>query len=110
MGSIYLNEYAAITNRVTPIYKIFRSFFVFQWIIHLFGLFSHIAHLLWPWINYGQVINTDILIITHQIYQFLFILFDGLALVIAHICALKMNSYLRRYIRGAKEAAERSRR
>ena len=95
----YLNEYATITKHVTPIYKIFRSFFVLQWIIHLFGLFSHIAHLLRPWIRYGQVINADTLIITHQIYQFLFILYDGLALVIAHICALKMNAYLRRYVR-----------
>jgi hypothetical protein len=95
----YLNEYAAIAKYVTPIYKIFRSFFVLQWIIHLFGLFSHIAHLIRPWIRYGQVINADTLIVTHQIYQFLFILFDGLALIIAHICALKMNSYLRRYIR-----------
>lgn len=95
----YLNQYVAITEMVTPIYKIFRSFFVLQWIIHLFGLFSHIAHLLRPWIRHGQVINADTLIVTHQIYQFLFILFDGLALVIAHICALKMNSYLRRYIR-----------
>ena len=63
----YLNEYAAITEHVTPIYKIFRSFFVLQWIIHLFGLFSHIAHLLRPWIRYGQVINADKLIVTHQI-------------------------------------------
>ena len=95
----YLNQYAAITKHVTPIYKIFRSLFGLQWIIHLFGLSSHIAHLLWPWIRYGQVINADNLIFTHQIYQFLFILFDGLALVIAHICALKINSYLRCYIR-----------
>jgi hypothetical protein len=95
----YLNEYAAIAKHVTPIYKIFRSFFVLQWIIHLFGLFSHIAHLIRPWIRYGQVINADTLIVTHQIYQFQFILFDGLALIISHICALKMNSYLRRYIR-----------
>ena len=107
----YLNEYAAITKHVTPIYKIFRSFFVLQWIIHLFGLFSHIAHLLRPWIRYGQVINADTLIITHQIYQFLFILFDALALVIAHICVLKINSYLRRYIREVqKKAADGSRR
>ena len=94
-----LMEFKDIKEKVVHIYKIFRSFFVFQWIIHLFGLLSHIAHLVRPWIRHGQIVDPDMLIVTHQVYQFLFILFEGLALVIAHICALKMNAYLRRYVR-----------
>ena len=90
---------STIENEVTPIYKIFRSFFVFQWIIHLFGLFFHIAHLIRPWIRRGQIVDTDMLIVTHQIYEFLYIVFDGHALIITHVCALRMNAYLRRYIR-----------
>ena len=41
-----LTEYVAIKQKVIPIYKIFRSFFVLQWIIHLFGLLSHAGHLM----------------------------------------------------------------
>ena len=95
----YLKEYEAIHKLVIPIYKIFRSFFILQWIIHLFGLFFHIAYLLRPWIRYGQVTDFGETVVLQQIYQLLNILFEGLALVITHICALKMNAYLRRYIR-----------
>lgn len=84
----------AIKEKVFPIYKIFWSFFVLQWIIHLFGLFCHIAHLVHPWIRNGQVKNADMLILTHQIYQLLYILYNGLALVISYVCALKMNAYI----------------
>ena len=95
----YIIEYMAIKEKVFPIYKIFRSFFVLQWIIHLFGLFCHIAHLVRPWIRNGQVLDANMLIVTHQIYQLLYVLYNGLALVITYICALKMNAYLRRYVR-----------
>ena len=97
--SKYLMEFKDIKEKVVHVYKIFGSFFVLQWIIHLFGLLSHIAHLVRPWIRHGQIADPNMLIVTQQVYQFLFILFEGLALVIAHICALKMNAYLRRYIR-----------
>ena len=43
------------------------------------------------------------LIVTHQIYQLLYILYNGLALVISYICALKMNAYLRRYVREVQQ-------
>ena len=95
----YMHEYALITEKAAPIYRIFSSFFVLQWIIHLFGLFSHIAHLLRPWIRHGQVQNANMLIVTQQIDQFCYIVFHGLALLITHICGLKMNAYMRRYIR-----------
>lgn len=101
--SRYMDEFKDIKEKVSHIYKIFQSFFVLQWIIHLFGLSSHIAHLVRPWIRHGQVDSPDMLIVTHQIYQFLFILFDGLALTISHVCALKMNTYLRRYIKHTQE-------
>ena len=94
-----LDDYEKRIEHVRPIYKIFQSFFVLQWIIHLFGLFFHIAHLIRPWIRRGQIANAGMLIITHQIYEFLYIIFDGLALITTHVCALKMNAYLRRYIR-----------
>ena len=95
----YMYEYVLITKKAAPIYTIFSSFFVLQWIIHLFGLFSHIAHLLRPWIRHGQVQNANTLIVTQQIDQFCYTVFHALALVITHICGLKMNAYLRRYIR-----------
>ena len=98
-----LDDYKEKNKKVVPIHKIFRSFFVLQWIIHLFGLFLHIAHLLRPWIRYGQVVHVNRLIVTQQIDQFLYVIFNALALVISHICALKMNSYLRRYIRDVQE-------
>ena len=96
-------KYMVIKKKVSPIYKIFRSFFVLQWIIHLIGLFSHIAQLVRPWIRNGQVHDANMLISTHQIYQLLYILYNGLALVISYICALKMNAYLRRYIRDVQQ-------
>ena len=95
-------EYTTIKDNVFPIYKIFQSFFVLQWIIHLAGLFCHIAYLLCPWVRNGSVDVDDdanMLIVTHQVYQSLHILYNGLALVISYICALKMNAYLRRYVR-----------
>ena len=95
----YMYEYALITEKAAPIYQIFSSFFVLQWIIHLIGLFSHTAHLLRPWIRYGQVQNVNMLIVTQQIDQFCYVVFHFLALVITHICGLKMNAYMRRYIR-----------
>ena len=95
----YLIEYEIIVEKTRKIYKIFQSFFVLQWIIHLFQLFVHIAHLLRPWIRYGQVQNANMLIITQQIDQLSYAVFNGLALVIAHVCGLKMNAYMRRYLR-----------
>ena len=51
-------EYTTIKDNVFPIYKIFQSFFVLQWIIHLAGLFCHIAYLLRPWVRNGSVANS----------------------------------------------------
>ena len=101
-----ITEYMAIKDNVFPIYKIFRSFFVLQWIIHLAGLFCHIAYLLRPWVRNGPVDvdeDADMLIVTHQVYQSLHVLYNGLALVISYICALKMNTYLGRYVRDEQE-------
>ena len=95
----YLIEYELIVEKTRKIYNIFQSFFVLQWIIHLFQLFVHIAHLLRPWIRYGQVQNANMLIITQQIDQLSYAVFNGLALVITHVCGLKMNAYMRRYLR-----------
>ena len=81
-----LDDYEKRIKHVRPIYKIFQSFFVLQWIIHLFGLFFHIAHLIRPWIRRGQIANAGMLIITHQIYEFLYIIFDGLALITTRLC------------------------
>ena len=94
----YIKLFREKLELVRPMYKIFRSFFVLQWIIHLFGLFFHISHLFRPWIQiaYGQAINSDTLDVIHH---FLFVLFNGLAIGITYICALKMNAYLRRYVR-----------
>ena len=47
--------------------------------------------------------EADMLIKTQQVYEGLYIVFDGLALIITHVCALKMNSYLRQYIRKVQE-------
>ena len=96
----YLDDYKARKEYVTPIYKIFRSFFVLQWIIHLFNLFTYISHLLRPWIRHGWSVDVDTLSVT---YQILYITFHGLALMITYTCALKMNAYLRRYVRGLQE-------
>jgi hypothetical protein len=98
--SRHIVDYNARKKNVFPIYKIFQSFFVLQWIIHLAGLFCHIANLLRPWVRNGQI---DHAIVTHQIYELLHVLYNGLALVISYICALKMNAYLRRYVRDVQE-------
>ena len=97
-----INKYIANTVKVKPIYKIFRSYFVLHWIIHVFRLSFHIAKLVRPWIKYGQDAHAndipfdDLMMIINGV---LLVLFDGLALVITYTCALKMNAYLRRYIR-----------
>lgn len=92
-----LDKYTVKTEMVKPIYKIFRSFFVIHWIIQVFSLSFHIAKAVRPWIKYGQIADTDDELMV--INQVLFIIFDGLALVITYTCALKMNAYLRRYVR-----------
>ena len=97
-----MNKYIANTVKVKPIYNIFRSYFVLHWIIHVFRLSFHIAKLVRPWIKYGQDAHAndipfdDLMMIINGV---LLVLFDGLALVITYTCALKMNAYLRRYIR-----------
>ena len=95
--SEHMTEFENKVKLVRPIYKIFQSFFVLQWIIHLFGLFFHISHLFHPWIRDNQTINSKTL--PDIIHHVLFVLFDGLAIGITYICALKMNAYLRRYVR-----------
>ena len=59
-------------------------------------MFFHISHLFRPWIRSVQPINSDTLDVVHRV---IFVLFNGLAIGITYICALKMNAYLRRYVR-----------
>ena len=75
----YLEEYETKLDLIKQIYKIFRSFFVFQWIVHLFGLFFHISHLIRPWIRRGQIMYTeaDMLIKIQQVYEGLYIELDS---------------------------------
>ena len=86
---------------VTSIYKIFRSFFAFQLIIHLFGLIFHLAHLtrIWTQHTHGReiVIDANLLVTLHRVYQLLHLIFDFLALIFAHKCAMKMNKCVEKY-------------
>ena len=94
------SEYKKREKHVTPIYEIFRIFFVLQWTIHLFGFVFHCSHLTRTWIKYGQeiVIDASPLVTLYRGYQFLHLIFDCLALVVAHMCAMKMNYYAKQYI------------
>lgn len=97
----YVDEFNKIVDCVKPIYKIFRSFFVFQWLVHVYLLFTQLVHLLYPWIKDGRSSFMD----TTESYTSTFhantaaVIFYTLALLIAYVCGLKMNSYRRRYIR-----------
>ena len=99
----YKEEFKLLVDDVKPVYKIFRSFFVFQWLVHVYLLFTQIVHLLHPWIKEG----TDTFQTNDVTSKVLFygksaaVVFYALALIIAYVCGLKMNSYRRRYIRKA---------
>ena len=93
----YVDEFNKIVGCVKPIYKIFRSFFVFQWLVHVYLLFAHLVHLLYPW--FVDTTKSD----TSTLYSnAAAVIFYTLALLIAYVCGLKMNSYQRRYIRKAQ--------
>ena len=100
----YVDEFDEIVNFVKPIYKIFRSFFVFQWLVHVYLLFTQLVHLLYPWIKEGgntfvDPTESD----TSPLYSnAAAVIFYALALLTAYVCGLKMNSYRRRYIRKAQ--------
>ena len=101
-------DFITIVNCVKPIYKIFRSFFVFQWIVHVYLLFAQLVYLLYPWIKDGiDSYQTD-----DKISKVLFtcnsaaVVYYALALIIPYVCGLKMNSYRRRYIRKARLTQE----
>ena len=99
----YVQVFHITAKCIKPIYKIFRSFFVFQWLAHIYLLFTQIVHLLYPWINNGtdfiQTSNTESTLLFHS--NLAAIVFYAMALLIIYVCGLKMNSYRRRYIRKA---------
>ena len=99
----YVDEFNDIVDCVKPIYKIFRSFFVFQWLVHVYLLFTQLVHLLYPWIKEGR--NTFVDTTESDTSPFYSnvaaVIFYALALLTAYVCGLKMNSYRRRYIRKA---------
>ena len=92
---------------VAPIYKIFQSFFVFQLIIHLFGFIFHCTHLTRSWIQHGREIVIDpsllAIVILYRFYQFLHLIFDCFALIVAHMCAVKMNYYAKQYVENLEQ-------
>jgi hypothetical protein len=100
----YVDEFNKIVDCVKPIYKIFRSFFVFQWLVHVYLLFTQLVHLLYPWIKEGRnsftdTTESDMSSTLHS--NAAAVIFYALALLTAYVCGLKMNSYRRRYIRKA---------
>jgi hypothetical protein len=101
----YVDEFNKIVDCVKPIYKIFRSFFVFQWLVHVYLLFTQLVHLLYPWIKKGRnsftdTTESDTSSTLHS--NAAAVIFYILALLTAYVCGLKMNSYRRRYIRKAR--------
>lgn len=100
----YVKEFNKIVDCVKPIYKIFRSFFVFQWLVHVYLLFTQLVHLLYPWIKEGRntFVDTTESDVSPLYSNAAAVIFYTLALLTAYVCGLKMNSYRRRYIRKAQ--------
>ncbi len=101
----YVDEFNKIADCVKLVYKIFRSFFVFQWLVHVYLLFTQLVHLLYPWIKEGRnsftdTTESDTSSTLHS--NAAAVIFYTLALLTAYVCGLKMNSYRRRYIRKAR--------
>lgn len=89
-------DYEERKELVKPIYKIFRSWFVFQWVHYTFELSHDLVYLLRPWIwdETTSVINLDMFLIQHLSIC----LYDVLAILTSYLPALKMNAYMRRYV------------
>ena len=97
-GTEYFNciaDYEARLTKVRSIYKIFRSWFMIQWVTHLFLIFINLTYLLRPWLHNTRTMDNE----RHALYFFN----NLLMLIWSYIFALKMNSYLRRYIRNKQK-------
>ena len=107
----YVDEFNKIVECAKAIYKIFRSFFVFQWLVHVYYLlFTQLVHLLYPWIKEGRSSFTNTTEPNTTTGPFhsntAAVIFYTLALLTVYVCGLKMNSYRRRYIRKAELTQE----
>ena len=106
----FVDEFNKIVECAKSIYKIFRSFFVFQWLVHVYLLFTQLVHLLYPWIKEGRssfANTTESNTTTGPFHSnTAAVIFYTLALLTVYVCGLKMNSYRRRYIRKAELTQE----
>ena len=96
MESDRVSEFSTTAHYVKLIHKIFRSFFVFQWLVRVYLLFTDIVHLVRPWVKEITIHDSKpVLLVLCHIAA---IVLNGSALGIAYACGLKMNSYRPSYI------------
>ena len=91
-----VTEYKQRIAKIKPLFRVFQTWFVFQWFHYFFQTVTDFTQTIHQWIT-GT--HHPSLLIT---YRGIHTAFDILAFGIPHVCGLKLNDYHQQYLRDVK--------
>ena len=91
-----VTEYKQRIDKIKPLFRVFQTWFVFQWFHYFFQTVTDFTQTIHQWIT-GT--HHPSLLIT---YRGIHTAFDILAFGIPHVCGLKLNDYHQQYLRDVK--------
>ena len=91
-----VTEYKQRIDKIKPLFRVFQTWFVFQWFHYFFQTVTDFTQTIHQWIT-GT--NHPTLLIA---YRGIHTAFDILAFGIPHVCGLKLNDYHQQYLRDVK--------
>ena len=92
-----VTEYKQRIAKIKPLFRVFQTWFVFQWFHYFFQTVTDFTQTIHEWIT-GT--NHPNLVIA---YRGVHTAFDVLAFGIPHVCGLKLNAYHQEYLRRARK-------
>ena len=91
-----VTEYKQRIAKIKPLFRVFQTWFVFQWFHYFFQTVTDFTQTIHQWIT-GT--HHPMLVIA---YRGIHTAFDILAFGIPHVCGLKLNDYHQQYLRDVK--------
>ena len=92
-----VTEYKQRIAKIKPLFRVFQTWFVFQWFHYFFQTVTDLTQTVHQWITGTS--HPELIIAFRAIHT----VFDVLAFAIPHVCGLKLNSYHQEYLRDAKK-------
>ena len=92
-----VTEYKERIAKIKPLFRVFQTWFVFQWFHYFFQTVTDLTQTVHQWITGTR--HPELIIAFRAIHT----VFDVLAFAIPHVCGLKLNSYHQEYLRDAKK-------